>query len=124
MTPSLTRLIDALYYNKELKPILLKGHEKLAGVELDPATFLNRMMNTYYGHRFLHYLESISRVADTVGYSNSRIISISEIADEIIRNYANMRENRGDRWKIETETYLLIKWVVFLIISSITFNYF
>jgi len=109
MTPSLIRLIDALYYNKELKPILLKGHEKLAGVELDPATFLNRMMNTYYGHRFLHDLESISRIAKTVGYSNSRIISISEITDDIIKNYANIRENRGDRWKIETETYMLIK---------------
>ena len=109
MTPSLTRLIDALYYNKELKPILLKGHEKLAGIELDPATFLNRMMNTYYGHRFLHDLESVSRVAKSSGYSNSKIISISEIPDDIIKKYANMRENRGDRWKIETETYLLIK---------------
>ena len=109
MTPSLTRLIDALYYNKELKPILLKGHEKLAGVELDPALFLNRMMNTYYGHRFLHDFESINRVAKKVGYSNIKIISIPEIADETIRNYARMRENRGERWKIETETYLLTK---------------
>ena len=109
MTPSLTRLIDALYYNKELKPILLKGHEKFAGIELDSATFLNRMMNTYYGHRFLHDLESISRIAKSIGYSNSKIISISKITDDIIKDYANMRENRGDRWKIETETYLLIK---------------
>ncbi len=109
MTPSLTRLIDALYYNKELKPILLKGHEKLAGVELDPALFLNRMMNTYYGHRFLHDFESISRIAKEVGYSNIQIISIPEIADETIRKYAQMRENRGERWKIETETYLLTK---------------
>jgi predicted SAM-dependent methyltransferase len=109
MTPSLTRLIDALYYNKELKPILLKGHEKLAGVELDPALFLNRMMNTYYGHRFLHDFESISRVAKKVGYSNIKIISIPDIPDETIRNYARMRENRGERWKIETETYLLTK---------------
>ena len=109
MTPSLTRLIDALYYNKELKPILLKGHEKFAGIELDSATFLNRMMNTYYGHRFLHDLESISQIAKSIGYSNSKIISISEITDDIIKDYANMRENRGDRWKIETETYLLIK---------------
>ena len=107
MTPSLTRLIDALYYNKELKPILLKGHEKLAGVKLDAATFLNRMMNTYYGHRFLHDLESISRVAKLVGYSNTKIISISEIPDEIIKNYAYIRENRGERWKIETESYQL-----------------
>ena len=67
------------------------------------------MMNTYYGHKFLHDLESISRVAKAVGYSNSRIISISEITDDIIKNYANMRDNRGERWKIETETYLLIK---------------
>ena len=109
MTPSLTRLIDALYNNKELKPKLLKGHEKLAGIELDAATFLNRMMNTYYGHKFLHDLESISRVAKASGYSNSRIISIPEITDEVIKNYANMRESRGNRWKIETETYLLIK---------------
>ena len=109
MTPSLTRLIDALYYNKELKPILLKGHEKLAGIELDAATFLNRMMNTYYGHRFLHDLESISRVAKAVGYSSSRLISIPEITDDIIKSYANVREKRGERWKIETETYLLSK---------------
>lgn len=109
MTPSLTRLIDALYYNKELKSILLKGHEKLAGIELDSALFLNRMINTYYGHKFLHDLESISRIAKSIGYSNSRIISISEITDDIIKNYASMRGNRGERWKIETETYLLIK---------------
>ncbi|MHA1526463.1 MAG: methyltransferase domain-containing protein, partial [Promethearchaeota archaeon] len=85
MTPSLTRLIDALYNNKELKPKL------------------------FYGHKFLHDLESISRVAEAVGYSNSRIITISEITDDIIKNYANMREERGERWRIETETYLLIK---------------
>ncbi len=109
MTPSLTRLIDALYNNKELKSKLLKGHEKLAGIELDAATFLNRMMNTYYGHKFLHDLESISRVAKASGYSSSRIISIPEITDEIIKNYAKMRESRGDRWKIETETFLSIK---------------
>ncbi|TFG26872.1 MAG: methyltransferase domain-containing protein [Promethearchaeota archaeon] len=109
MTPSLARLIDALYYNKELKPILLKGHEKLAGVELDPALFLNRMMNTYYGHRFLHDFESINRVAKTVGYSTVNIISKSDIPDQTIKSYAIMREKRGDRWKIETETYLLIK---------------
>ena len=109
MTPSLTRLIDALYNNKELKFKLLKGHEKLAGIELDAATFLNRMMNTYYGHKFLHDLESISRVAKASGYSSSRIISITEISDDVIKNYANMRESRGDRWKIETEIYLLTK---------------
>lgn len=109
MTPSLTRLIDALYNNKELKLKLLKGHEKLAGIELDAALFLNRMMNTYYGHKFLHDLESISRVAKASGYSSSRIISNSEISDDVIKNYANMRESRGDRWKIETESYLLTK---------------
>ena len=109
MTPSLTRLIDALYYNKELKPILLKGHEKLAGVELDPALFLNRMMNTYYGHKFLHDFESINRIAKIVGYSEIKIIPIPNIPNEIIRKYATIRENRGERWKIETETYLLTK---------------
>ena len=109
MTPSLTRLINALYYDKVLKSILLKGHEKLAGVELDPALFLNRMMNTYYGHKFIHDFESIYRVAKTVGYSEIKIITIPDIPDESIRNYATMREKRGERWKIETETYLLIK---------------
>ncbi len=109
MTPSLTRLIDALYYNKDLKSILLKGHEKLAGVKLDPALFLNRMMNMYYGHKFLHDFESINRVAKAVGYSKIKIISIPDISDKTIRNYAIMREIRGERWKIETETYLLIK---------------
>ncbi len=109
MTPSLTRLIDALYYNKELKPILLKGHEKLAGTKLDAALFLNRMMNIYYGHRFLHDLESISRVAKMSGYSKVNTILNNEIPDEIIKNYAHIREKRGERWKIETETYLLIK---------------
>jgi len=109
MTPSLTCLINALYYDEDLKSILLKGHEKLAGVELDPALFLNRMMNTYYGHKFIHDFESINRVAKTVGYSEIKIITIPDIPDETIRNYATMRENRGERWKIETETYLLIK---------------
>ncbi len=111
MTPSLTRLIDALYYNnnKELKHILLKGHEKLARTKLDAALFLNRMMNIYYGHRFLHDLESISRVAKMTGYSKVKIILNSEIPDEIIKDYAYIREKRGERWKIETETYLLIK---------------
>ena len=109
MTPSLTRLINALYYEEDLKSPLLKGHEKLAGVELDPALLLNRMMNTYYGHRFIHDLESIHRVAKKVGYSEIKIITIPDIPDEIIKKYATMRENRGKRWKIETETYLLIK---------------
>ncbi|MFX1339045.1 MAG: methyltransferase domain-containing protein [Promethearchaeota archaeon] len=109
MTPSLTRLINALYYDSDLKSPLLKGHEKLAGIELDPALFLNRMMNTYYGHKFIHDFESIRRVATAIGYSEIKIISIPDIPDEVIRNYATMRENRGERWKIETETYLLIK---------------
>ncbi len=109
MTPSLTRLINALYYEEDLKSPLLKGHEKLAGVELDPALLLNRMMNTYYGHRFIHDLESINRVAEKIGYSEIKIIKIPDIPDEIIKKYAIMRENKGERWKIETETYLLIK---------------
>ena len=79
MTPSLTCLIKALYYDEDLKSILLKGHEKLAGVELDPALFLNRMMNTYYGHKFLHDYESINRVAKTVGYSEIKIITLVNI---------------------------------------------
>ena len=109
MTPSLKRLIDALYYNKELKVDLLKGHEKLTGIKLDPALLLNRMMNTYYGHRFLHDYESISRVAKAVGYSNIKMIQISDISDQIVKDYANRRTNRSVRWRIETETFLLIK---------------
>jgi predicted SAM-dependent methyltransferase len=109
MTPSLTRLINALYYDEGLKSLLLKGHEKLAGVELDPALFLNRMMNTYYGHKFLHDFESVNRVAEAVGYSEIKIIEIEDISDDTIKNYAIMRKNRGERWKIETETYLLKK---------------
>ncbi|MFX0071953.1 MAG: methyltransferase domain-containing protein, partial [Candidatus Hermodarchaeota archaeon] len=109
MTPSLKRLVDALYYNENLKPLLLKGHEKLAGIKLDPALFLNRMMNTFYGHKFLHDLESINRVAKSVGYSEVKKISLPEISDEAIKKYTLMRQNRGERWKIETEIYLLIK---------------
>lgn len=109
MTPSLKCLINALYYNEDLKTTLLRGHEKLAGMPLDPALFLNRMMNTFYGHKFLHDFESIHRVAKEIGYSKIKIISISELTDETIREYGKMRERRGERWKIETETYLLIK---------------
>jgi len=109
MTPSLERLVTALYFDKDLKPILLKGHEKLAGIKLDPALFLNRMLNTYYGHKFIHDFESIHRVATNIGYSEIKTISISQIPDEIVKNYGHMRENRGDRWRIETETFLLIK---------------
>ena len=58
---------------------------------------------------FYYDLVKISRVAKIVGYSNTKIISISEIPDEIIKNYAYIRENRGERWKIETESYMLIK---------------
>jgi hypothetical protein len=109
MTPSLTRLIEALYYNNELKLKLIKGHEKLAGIKLDPALLLNRMMNTYYGHRFLHDFESIDRIAKAVGYSKIKIIQISEIPDKEIIEYASRRENKSERWKIETEIYLLVK---------------
>jgi predicted SAM-dependent methyltransferase len=109
MTPSLTRLIEALYYNNELKLKLLKGHEKLAGIKLDPALLLNRMMNTYYGHRFLHDYESIDRIAKAVGYSQMKSIQISEIPDKEIIEYASRRENKSERWKIETEIYLLVK---------------
>jgi len=110
MTPSLTRLIDALYYNKELRVKLLRGHEKLTKIKLDPAIFLNYMMHIYYGHRFIHDLESITRVAKKTGYSQIKTIPFSEIPDEVIKEYASYRENRGtERWKIETETFLLIK---------------
>ena len=110
MTPSLTRLIDALYYNKDLRVKLLQGHEKFAGLKLDPATLINYMTHIYYGHRFIHDFESINRPAKTTGYSQVKTILFSEIQDETIKKYALIRENRGtERWKIETETFLLIK---------------
>lgn len=110
MTPSFIRLIDALYYNKDLRIKLLQGHEKFAGVKLDPATLLNNMTHVYYGHRFIHDIESISRPAKSSGYSQIKIIQFSEIPDDIIKKYAFWRETRGnERWKIETETYLLVK---------------
>ena len=110
MTPSFVRLIDALYYNKDLRIKLLQGHEKFAGVKLDPATLLNHMTHIYYGHRFIHDCESIARPAKSSGYSQIKIIPFSEIPDDNIRNYAFYRETRGnERWKIETETYLLVK---------------
>ena len=110
MTPSLTRLIDALYYNNDLRVKLLKGHEKFTGLKLDPATLINYMTHIYYGHRFIHDFESINRPAKTTGYSQVKTILFSEIPDETIKKYALIRENRGtERWKIETETFLLIK---------------
>ena len=110
MTPSLTRLIDALYYNKDLRVKLLQGHEKFAGLKLDPATLINYMTHIFYGHRFIHDFESINRPAKTTGYSQVKTILFSEIPDETIKKYALIRENRGtERWKIETETFLLIK---------------
>ncbi|MFX1395226.1 MAG: methyltransferase domain-containing protein, partial [Promethearchaeota archaeon] len=110
MTPSFTRLIDALYYNKDLRIKLLQGHEKFAGIKLSPALLLNYMTHVYYGHKFIHDYESIARPAEFYGYSQIKIISFSEIPDETIRNYAFMRETRGnERWRIETETYLLVK---------------
>ena len=110
MTPSFSRLIDALYYNKDLKKKLPQGHEKLARAKLDPATLLNYMTHIYYGHRFIHDIDSIARPAKSSGYSKVKIISFSEIPDDKIRDYAFYRETRGnERWKIETETYLLVK---------------
>ncbi|MFX0186729.1 MAG: methyltransferase domain-containing protein [Candidatus Hodarchaeota archaeon] len=110
MTPSFTRLIDALYYNKDLKKKLLQGHEKFAGIKLDPATLLNYITHIYYGHRFIHDYESIARPAKLSGYSQIKIIPFSGIPEDAIRSYAFMRVNRGnERWKIETETYLLVK---------------
>ena len=110
MTPSLTRLIDALYYNKDLRVKLLQGHEKFAGLKLDPATLINYMTHIYYGHRFIHDFESINRPSKTTGYSQVKTILFSEIPDETIKKYAFIREKRGtERWRIETETFLLIK---------------
>ena len=86
------------------------GHEKFTKTKLDPATLLNYMTHIYYGHRFIHDLESITRVAKIAGYSQIKSIPFSEIPDEVIKEYAFYRENRGtERWKIETETFLLIK---------------
>ena len=110
MTPTLLRLIEALYYKKELKSKLIQGHEKFAGIKLDPAMLLNYMIHVFYGHRFIHDYESINRVAKSCGYSQIKTIAFSEIPDEDIKKYALMREKRGnERWKIETETFLLIK---------------
>lgn len=110
MTPSFTRLVDALYYNNDLKKKLLRGHENLARVKLDPATFLNYMTHIFYGHRFIHDIDSIARPAKSSGYSQVKTIVFSEIPDDKIRDYAFYRKTRGnERWKIETETYLLVK---------------
>ena len=88
----------------------MRGHEKLARVKLDPATLLNYMTHIYYGHRFIHDIDSIRRPAKSSGYSKVKIISFSEIPDDKVRDYALYRETRGnERWKIETETYLLVK---------------
>ena len=110
MTPSLTRLIDGLYYNKENKLELLRGHEKFAKIKLDPAMIINWMPHLLYGHRFIHDLESINRVAKSAGYSIVRCVPFKDIPDAIVKEYAFMREKRGNRrWVLETETFLLIK---------------
>ncbi|MBD3338486.1 MAG: methyltransferase domain-containing protein [Candidatus Lokiarchaeota archaeon] len=109
MTPSLEKLFEILYHKEELKPILLRGHEKLAREKLNPALLINKMIHIYYGHRFLHDFESIYNVALRAGFSKIKKISFGEIPDVVIKEYAQYRANRGMRWKLETETFLLGK---------------
>ncbi len=111
MTPSLKYLFDALYNKNGFREILFKSPELMFRHKLDPATFLNRYMHIYYGHRFIYDYETINRLAKLTGYSNIKKIEIDEIPIESIRK-AYQDENGNftkQRFLISNITCLLTK---------------
>lgn len=116
LTPSLKKIIDALYYNDELKKILIESHQKMPahkklGIsKLTPTTLLNKMMHISYSHKFLYDFEEINHLSKIVGFSKIKSITVSEISDEELRNNLFPKErNKKKAWSIETGIYLLIK---------------
>jgi len=115
-TPSLKKIVDAIYYDNEKKNILLfESHLEMAqkikifgGGKLDPATYLNYVTHIYYGHRFLYDFEAIYKLAKMAGYSNITEISVREIPDKSIKEIYLIKEHEIP-WSIETGIYLLEK---------------
>jgi predicted SAM-dependent methyltransferase len=108
-TPSLSRLISILYTgdSPKEKQFLLDRYERKTNVRLDPATFLYRVMHVDYGHRLLYDFEAIRKLANEIGYSETRAIPNLEVPDPAISD--NLRSRKGESWTIVTETYLLFK---------------
>ncbi len=111
MTPSLKYLFDALYNKKGLREILFKSPELNFGQKLDPATFLNRYIHMYYGHKFIYDYETINRLVKLTGFSKIKKIEIEEIPVDSIRT-AYQDKNRNftkQRWLISNLTCILTK---------------
>jgi predicted SAM-dependent methyltransferase len=108
-TPSLSKIVGILYDKNasQERRWLLERYEKQHGTQIDPATYLNRLMHVDYGHKFLYDFESIHRLAERIGYSSIETIPNLEVPDKTIRD--NLRRKKGKSWSLQTETFLLSK---------------